>query len=262
MSGGGVGAEGMVTNLPNFASTWNQIQTLKDCLCCHFCCAQLVTSWDAIVGACRAPIESPGTLPHNSSRPRERSIIDKNSALPIPTPNLGEGIPSGRSLMIFLSIPTKQFTKVFPYLYCSRRATIIPGKNQSLMKISRYSDSKVFQHDPFWTLEVRGKGHPIECKCGTIWRVPSNCRRAPSMVDQRWRTVQDQRWVQRQMLDNIIQAHAYADLRYAWSVQKYGVCFKHPFFERPSIVHLTYWLFVFESVETAQKDACCAGVSH
>jgi len=35
------------------------------------------------------------------------------------------------------------------------------------------------------------------------------------MVDQRWRTARDQRRVQRQMLDNIIQAHAYADLRYA-----------------------------------------------
>ena len=58
----------------------------------------------------------------------------------------------------------------------------------------------------------------------------------------------------------VIQAHAYADLRYAWSVQKYGVCFKRPFFERPSIVHPTYWLFVFGSVETVQNDACCVGV--
>jgi len=57
--------------------------------------------------------------------------------------------------------------------------------------------------------EVRGKGHPIECKCGTIWRVPSNCRRAPFMVDQRWRTARDQRQFQRWMLDNISQAHAW-----------------------------------------------------
>ena len=55
------------------------------------------------------------------------------------------------------------------------------------------------------------------------------------MVDQRWRTARDQRRVQRRMLDNIIQAHPYADLRYAWSVQKYGVCFQHPFFERPKV---------------------------
>jgi len=98
--------------------------------------------------------------------------------------------------------------------------------------------------------EVRGRGPPVECKCGTIWRVPLKCRRAPSMVDQRWRTARDQRRVQRWMLDNIFQAHAYADLRYARSVQKYGVCLKRPFFERPSIVHPTYWLFVFGSVET------------
>ena len=63
--------------------------------------------------------------------------------------------------------------------------------------------------------EVRGKGPPIEFKYGTIRRVPSNCRRAPSIVDQRWRTARDQRRVQRRMLDNIIQAHPYADLRYA-----------------------------------------------
>ena len=29
------------------------------------------------------------------------------------------------------SIPTKHFTKVFPYKYCSRRAKIVPDKNQS-----------------------------------------------------------------------------------------------------------------------------------
>ena len=32
------------------------------------------------------------------------------------------------------------------------------------------------------------------------------------MVDRRWKTAQDQRRVQRRILDNIIQAHAYADL--------------------------------------------------
>jgi len=37
---------------------------------------------------------------------------------------------------------------------------------------------------------------------------------------------------------------------------------KRSFFERPSIDHLEHWLFVWESVETAQKDVCCAGVSH
>ena len=47
-----------------------------------------------------------------------------------------------------------------------------------------------------------------------ILKFVGNLRRAPSMVDQRWRTARDQRLVQRRMLHNIIQAHAYADLRY------------------------------------------------
>jgi len=51
--------------------------------------------------------------------------------------------------MKLLSIPTKQFTKVFPYEYRSRRVTFIPDKYQSLLKISRYSNSKVFRHGPF-----------------------------------------------------------------------------------------------------------------
>jgi len=70
-----------------------------------------------------------------------------------------------------------------------------------------------------------------------ILKFVGNCHRAPSMVDQRWRTARDQRRIQRQMLDNIIQVHAFSDLRYTWSVPKYSVCSKRPFFERPSIVH-------------------------
>ena len=53
----------------------------------------------------------------------------------------------------------------------------------------------------------------------------------------RWRTARNLRRVERQMLDNIIQAHSWTDRRHAWSVQKYGVCLKRPFFEWPSIVH-------------------------
>ena len=49
-------------------------------------------------------------------------------------------------------------------------------------------------------IEVRGKLPP----CATH-----------DMVDQRWKIARDQRLVQRRMLDNIIQAHVYADLRYA-----------------------------------------------
>ena len=51
--------------------------------------------------------------------------------------------------------------------------------------------------------EVRGKGH-FEIR-GKLLH---------GMVDQRWKTARNQRRVQRQMLDNIIQAQAYADLRY------------------------------------------------
>ena len=36
------------------AQSWNQIQTLKDCLCTHIYCAQPGTSWDAIDVACCA----------------------------------------------------------------------------------------------------------------------------------------------------------------------------------------------------------------
>jgi len=56
--------------------------------------------------------------------------------------------------------------------------------------------------------EVRGKGH-FEVR----GKLPP-CA-IHGMVDQRWKTAGDQRRVQRRILDNIIQAHAYADLRYA-----------------------------------------------
>ena len=55
--------------------------------------------------------------------------------------------------------------------------------------------------------EVRGKGH-FEVR----GKLPP-CA-IHGMVDQQWKTDRDQRRVQRRMLDNIIQAHAYADLRY------------------------------------------------
>jgi len=56
--------------------------------------------------------------------------------------------------------------------------------------------------------EVRGKGH-FEVR----GKLPP-CA-IHGMVDQRWKTARDQRRVQRRMLGNIIQAHVYADLRYA-----------------------------------------------
>jgi len=50
-NGRSVSAKGMMTNLPNCFLKWTQIQTLKDWLCCHICCAQLGTSWDVVVNA-------------------------------------------------------------------------------------------------------------------------------------------------------------------------------------------------------------------
>jgi len=71
------------------------------------------------------------------------------------------------------------------------------------MKISRYSNSKIQKGLSTWPiLKFVGKD---------ILKFVGNCRRAPSMVDQRWKTVRDQRRVQRRMSDNIIQAHTYAD---------------------------------------------------
>ena len=57
MSGGGVGAQGV-----NWRTFWNQIQTLKDCLCCHIYCAYLGKPWHRTVSASRAvSVGSPGT---------------------------------------------------------------------------------------------------------------------------------------------------------------------------------------------------------
>jgi len=61
VSGGGVGAKG--TKGVNWRQSWKQIQTLKECLCCHIYCARLGTPWHRTVAACRAVlIGSPGTL--------------------------------------------------------------------------------------------------------------------------------------------------------------------------------------------------------
>jgi len=51
MGGGGVGATGMVTKGINWRQSWNQIQTLKECLCCHIFCAQVGAPCSKIVGA-------------------------------------------------------------------------------------------------------------------------------------------------------------------------------------------------------------------
>ena len=57
--------------------------------------------------------------------------------------------------------------------------------------------------------EVRGKGH-FEVR----GKLPP-CAIHGMVDDQWWKTARDQKRVQRRMLDNIIQVHAYTDLRYA-----------------------------------------------
>ena len=54
VTGGGVGAKGMVTKGANWCKSWNQIQTLKEYFCCHIYGAQLGPPWAKIVGACSA----------------------------------------------------------------------------------------------------------------------------------------------------------------------------------------------------------------
>jgi hypothetical protein len=51
---GDVGAEGIMTKGTNWRESWNQIQTLKERLCCHIYCAHLGIPWHQIVGVYRA----------------------------------------------------------------------------------------------------------------------------------------------------------------------------------------------------------------
>jgi len=104
--------------------------------------------------------------------------------------------------MKLLSIPTQKFTKVFSVLIKKFETT----KNSTRNKW-KISDIPI-QRSYMAHIEVRGKGH-FEFR----GKLPP-CA-IHGMVDQRWKTVRDQRRVQRRMLHNIIQAHGYDDLRYA-----------------------------------------------
>ena len=53
MNGGGVGAHRQLTRGLRWAHFWKQIQTLKECLCCHIYCVHLGTPWYQIVGDSR-----------------------------------------------------------------------------------------------------------------------------------------------------------------------------------------------------------------
>jgi len=63
MNGGGVGAHRQLTPGLRWAQFWKQIQTLKECLCCHIYCVDLGTPWYQIVGDSRTvSTGSPSTL--------------------------------------------------------------------------------------------------------------------------------------------------------------------------------------------------------
>jgi hypothetical protein len=51
VNGGCVGAHGQLTQGANWSKSQNQIQPLKEYLCCHIYCAQLGAPWGKIVGA-------------------------------------------------------------------------------------------------------------------------------------------------------------------------------------------------------------------
>jgi len=54
LNGRGYECIGTVDSGPKWAQSWNQIQTLTECLGCHIYCAQLEPPWVTIVGASRA----------------------------------------------------------------------------------------------------------------------------------------------------------------------------------------------------------------
>jgi len=105
--------------------------------------------------------------------------------------------------MKFLSFQLNSLLKNF-------RTNIVAGEPK-LFLIKIRSVNEIFQISQFKGLST----WPILKFVGKdILKFVGNCRRAQFMVDQQWKTARDQRRVERRMLDNIIQAHAYADLRY------------------------------------------------
>ena len=52
LSSGGVGAKDMVTKSENWRQSWNQIQTVKECLCCQNFYAHLGTPWHTLARNC------------------------------------------------------------------------------------------------------------------------------------------------------------------------------------------------------------------
>jgi len=78
--GWSVGAKGMVTQGLNWHQSWNQIQTLHECLCCPICYAHLGTPWHRTVISSRADSNSESRYPPRvsfNSRCRGRLKCDR-----------------------------------------------------------------------------------------------------------------------------------------------------------------------------------------
>jgi len=67
--GGSVGAEGMATKRANWRKSWNQIQTLQKCYCCHIYCTYLGIPWHQLVRG------SPAVSNRESRYPRDGDSV-------------------------------------------------------------------------------------------------------------------------------------------------------------------------------------------
>jgi len=71
----GCGCMRTVDSGPKCAQSWNQIQTLKECLCCHNYCAQFEPRWAILVLASRAVSNSESRYPSWDIQWREQEIV-------------------------------------------------------------------------------------------------------------------------------------------------------------------------------------------
>jgi len=70
-----------VDSKPKCAQSWNSIQTLKECLCCHIYCTQLRAHLGKIVGASCAVSNRESRYPRGSSVIVKHSFVSSSSSL-------------------------------------------------------------------------------------------------------------------------------------------------------------------------------------
>ena len=117
------------------AQSWNQIQTLKDCLCCHIYCAQLGPPWARIVGACRAV--SNRESPYPPTKPLRTNL---------------KSISSPKSAVIFkLYYITELSFKPIYHFY--RRSGINLTKTSIYSEFHRFTFLDFFQNLQYWSYE-------------------------------------------------------------------------------------------------------------